>query len=170
MVNPASSKSCAHGSLSTHVLFQAFTHLQPLQKYPLSLFSPKTWAQTPSLFLCPTVAAFSPTLLYPLRSNQFLLPFRPAQAGSKEDKSKTHFNRSLLQSPIASTTTDPSIASRGPLGILAVWGWHHVCIHTVPGLWCEHGSSSVPEAGSGVTAGLVPLRKWTLDLGHHKGQ
>lgn len=27
----------------------------------------------------------------------------------------------------------------------------------------------MPEAGCGVTAGLVPLGKWTLDLGHHKG-
>lgn len=27
----------------------------------------------------------------------------------------------------------------------------------------------MPEAGSGVTAGLVPLGEWTLDLGHHKG-
>lgn len=124
MVSPAPSKPCARGSLSTHVLFQAVTHLQSLHKYPLSLFSPKTWGQTPSLFLSPsehpqadvlTVAAFSPTLLYPLRSNHSPLPFQPAQTGSKEDKSQTHFNRSLLQSPLASTTTDP------PLPALVLW-------------------------------------------------
>lgn len=27
----------------------------------------------------------------------------------------------------------------------------------------------MPEAGSGVSAGLVPLGEWALDLGHHKG-
>lgn len=138
-MSPAPSKPFAHGSLSTHVLFQALTHLQPLHKYPLALFSPKTWAQP--LSLSPTVPAFSPTLLYPLRSNHSPRPFQPAQTGSKEDKSKAHFHRSWLQSPLASITTDPSIASPGPPGILAVWRWHHIGIHKVPRLWVNPGAA-----------------------------